>query len=80
MTTFPQQFSRTCLCLRCFDRATGEELAAKRLSVRQQKRYPYLMDNEITGLLQANGFLVPRVVRFIDLSALPTGETFLILE
>ncbi|DBB12311.1 TPA: Ribosomal protein S6 kinase alpha-4, variant 2 [Trebouxia sp. C0006] len=65
---------------RCFDRATGEEFAAKRLSVRQQKRYPYLADNEITGLLQANKFLVPRVVKFIDLSALPTGEAFLILE
>jgi len=68
------------LCRRCFDRATGEEFAAKRLSVRQQKRYPYLIENETIGLIQANGFLVPRVVRFIELSALPTGETFLIFE
>ncbi|KAL0047843.1 hypothetical protein WJX82_001285 [Trebouxia sp. C0006] len=41
---------------RCFVRATGEEFAAKRLSV------------------------LPRVVKYIELSALRTGEAFLILE
>ncbi len=77
---FPYKRSSSCLCLRCFVRATGEEFAAKRLSVRQQNRYPYLITNEMNGLIQTNACRVPRVVRYIELSALRTGEAFLILE
>jgi len=57
-----------------------QAFAANRLSVQHQLRHPFLVENEMDGLLRANRVETPRVVQFVELSALPTGEAFLILE
>ena len=68
------------MCRRCFARATNQEFAVKRLSPGQVARFPFLMENEIEGLIHANYSTTPRVVEYIDLTYLPTGEALIILE
>lgn len=38
------------------------------------------MDNEIQGLIHANYSTTPRIVEYIDLTYLPTGEALMVLE
>ena len=65
---------------RCYDTATGEEFAVKKLSVDPQHRFPYLLDNELHGLAEANFCDVPRVVELVELTASPDAEACVILE
>ena len=66
-------------CCRCFSVATGEAFAVKCLDPWRDVRYPDLADNEIGGLVMANGMSVPRVVKFVEVFSVPSG-VFFILE
>ena len=68
-----------CRYRRCFSVATGEAFAVKYVDPWHDVRYPYLAENEVDGLVMANGMGVPRVVNFIELFSLPSG-IFFILE
>ena len=71
--------SSTC-AYRCFDKATHREFAVKRLSPTHNILFPYLLSNELDGLLHIKWSNTPRVVKFIEMLGLPTGEAFLVLE
>lgn len=51
--------------------------AVKRLSPLHQIDFPFLLENEVTGLNYANLSNIPRVVKFIGL---PQGDARIILE
>ena len=65
---------------RCFATATGEEFAVKKLSVSQQHRFPYLIENELLGLVEAKLCKIPRVVKYVELAVSPDAEACVILE
>ena len=64
---------------RCFSVATGEAFAVKCLDPWHYVHYPDLAENEVGGLVMANGMGLPRVVKFVELFSVPSG-VFLILE
>ena len=61
-------------------RATGTVFAVKRLSPLYQIDFPFLLENEVTGLNYANLSHIPRVVKFKELIGLPQGDARIILE
>ena len=61
-------------------RADGSVFAVKRLSPMYQTEFPYLIDNEVKGLTQANYCKIPRMVKFEELVVLPGGDARVILE
>ena len=69
-----------CVYCRCFSAATGEQFAVNRLSSLHEKKFPYLAQNEMQGLRTANGFSIPRVVKFVEYFSSPGGGMYLILE
>lgn len=73
----PSQYRSHC---RCVSRATGEELAAKRLSAVQVHSAPHLLRNEAAGLTQANARAVQRVVKLEETIECCSGDTLLVME
>ncbi len=61
-------------------RATGDVFAVKRLSPLHQSDFPFVLENEVTGLTYANHCSIPRVVMFKELIVLPDGGARMILE
>ncbi len=54
--------------------ATGDVFAVKRLSPLQQVDFPFLLENEVTGLTYANLCNIRHVVKFKELIILPDGD------
>jgi len=54
--------------------------AVKRLSPLHQSDFPFVLENEVTGLTYANHCSIPRVVMFKELIVLPDGGARMILE
>ncbi|DBB00410.1 TPA: hypothetical protein ACH3X3_002133 [Trebouxia sp. C0006] len=61
-------------------RATGTVYAVKRLGPWHQIDFPFLLENEVTGLNYANLSNTPRVVKYKELFVLPHGDARIILE
>lgn len=59
---------------------TGEEFAVKRLTSFHVEKFPYLARNEVQGLLSANSYNVPRVIKYVESFNPSAGGTYLILE
>ncbi len=70
----------TCACRRCFARATKREFAVKRLSPTHNILFPYLLSNEVDGLIHIKWSNTPRIVKYVELLGSPAGEAFLVLE
>ena len=60
--------------------ATGEQYAVKRLSSFHDEHFPYLVDNEMRGLIRAHAYNIPRVVKYVEFFGLSAGGVYLILE
>ncbi len=69
-----------CACCRLFARETGQQFAVKRLSLLHHIDFPFLLENEIDGLVSANYYSIPRVVKFVEVLILPDCESLVILE